>query len=201
MASWMRSRGQRGLSLAEVLVAVSLASLAGVVGVPALSHAAAHARGVAATRHLWTTIHAARVEAVRRGTHVALRFEAGERGVQWRRYGDGNGNGVRSADIARGVDTPLGPADALRDHFGDVDFRVAASVPGIDGGPVVPAGSNPIRLGPSSMASWSPSGSATSGTLYIAGPRGSQFAVRIFGSTGRVRAFRYDSGAAEWRPL
>ncbi|MFP5378831.1 MAG: Tfp pilus assembly protein FimT/FimU [Vicinamibacteria bacterium] len=201
MASWVRNRDQRGLSLAELLLAVSLAGLAGVVGVPALSHSAAHARSVAATRHLWTTIHATRVEAVRRGRPVALRFEPGAAGMRFRRYLDGNGNGVRSADIASGVDRPLGPADALSDHFGDVDFRVAADVPGIDGGPVVPAGSNPIRLGPSSMASWSPAGSATSGTLYLAGPRGNQFAVRIFGSTGRVRAFRYDSGAAEWRPL
>lgn len=201
MTHGMVWRQARGLSLAEMLVAVSLASLAGVVGVPALSHVAGSARDAAAARYVATALQATRVEAARRGVQVAVRFDAADAGFTFRRYADGNANGVRSSDMARGIDVALAPEDSLTAHFGGVDFRVVRTVPGIDGGPAVTAGSHPIRLGSASLASWSPGGSATSGTLYLGSHRGVQYAVRILGVTGRIRVFRFDGEGTGWRPL
>ena len=141
----------------------------------------------------------ARLEAVRRGAHVALRFESDSEGTRFTTYVDGDGDGVRTADIAQGIDPPLGASDALRDHFSDADLRVAVSTPGIDGGAPVVMGSDPVRLGAGALLSWSPLGSSTSGTLYVAGRWGPQLAVRVFGATGRVRVLRYDPGAGQWR--
>jgi hypothetical protein len=192
-------RAERGATIFEVAVVAGLVALLGVVSVPLLAQAASDARAHAAARYLATRVQTARVEAVRRGAHVALRFESHPTGPRFTTYVDGNGNGVRSADIALGIDWPLGPSDALRDHFGDADLRVVFSTPGIEGGPAMVMGSDPVRFGSSAMLSWSPLGSSTSGTLYVAGPRGPQLAVRVFGATGRVRVLRFDPGAGQWR--
>lgn len=192
-------REDRGTTLVEMVIVAGLIALLSVVSVPILGQAAADARVHGAVRYVATRVHAARLEAARRGAHVALRFETEEGDVRFTAFVDGNGNGVRSVDIASGVDLPLGPSDALGDHFGDADFAVVFSTPGIDGGAAVAMGDDPIRLGAANMLSWSPVGAATSGTLYVAGPRGPQFAVRVFGATGRLRVLRFDPGAGVWR--
>jgi hypothetical protein len=46
--------------------------------------------------------------------------------------------------------------------------------------------------------SFTPSGTATSGTIYIRGRDGSQFAVRVLGATGRTRVLRYLPARKEW---
>jgi type II secretory pathway pseudopilin PulG len=193
-------RGESGMTMLDVVVAAGLVSLLAVVGVPVLAQAASDARAQNAARYLAMKVMVARLEAVRRGTHVALRFEPDAAGFRFTTYVDGNANGVRASDIASGADHALAASDALRDHFGDADLRVAFSVPGIDGGPALVMGGDPVRLGASTLLSWSPRGSSTSGTLYVAGPRGPQWAVRVFGATGRVRVLRFDPGAGQWRP-
>jgi hypothetical protein len=50
------------------------------------------------------------------------------------------------------------------------------------------------------MAVFTPHGTATPGTLYIRGRGTSQFAVRIFGETGKTRVFRFDAGSHTWKP-
>jgi type II secretory pathway pseudopilin PulG len=185
--------------MVEVLVALSLVALLVVAGTPALEQAAATARAHAAARYMASRIQAARLEAARRGAAVAIRFDAEDEGIRFQLFADGNGNGVRAADIDRGIDLPLGPPDALRHHFRDADLRVLFSATGIDGGPAVEAGSDPVRLGSGRLLSWSPSGTGTSGTVYVSGPRGPQLAVRVFGTTGRVRVLRFDVGSRTWR--
>ena len=44
-----------------------------------------------------------------------------------------------------------------------------------------------LRIGGSELLSFSPTGTATSGTLYLAGRTGLQYAVRVLGATGRIR--------------
>jgi hypothetical protein len=46
--------------------------------------------------------------------------------------------------------------------------------------------------------SMSPNGSATSGTLYLHGRRGAQYAVRVLGATGRIRLLKYVEAQRRW---
>jgi hypothetical protein len=62
------------------------------------------------------------------------------------------------------------------------------------------AGSDPLRIGQTSLLSFSPTGSCTSGTIYVAAPAGPQLAIRIMGATGRTRVLRFDRGAGQWLP-
>ena len=57
---------------------------------------------------------------------------------------------------------------------------------------------DPIRIGSSQIVTFTPIGTATSGTVYLHGRGVTQYAVRVLGVTGRTRVMRFDPGAGEW---
>jgi hypothetical protein len=120
--------------------------------------------------------------------------------TEWQAFADGNGNGVLARDIEQGIDPALGPADRLGVHAREVSLRLNQAVPDIGGEGVLAAGADPLRIGRSALLSFSPTGGATAGTLYVSAPRGPQMAIRITGSTGRLRLLRFDTGAGAWLP-
>jgi hypothetical protein len=88
----------------------------------------------------------------------------------------------------------------LSDQFPGVDFGAIPGLPAIDAGGTAP-GSDPIRLGAGSLATFSAAGTSSSGTVYIRSRRDAQYAVRIFGATGKTRMLKFDPGTRQWRPL
>jgi hypothetical protein len=193
------ARGQRGAALIDVVVACGVLLVVGGIAVPELNKLHGHAKIVAATRFISARLHAARFEAIRRNVVIAVRIADPADGYAFTLIADGNGNGVLQRDIDLGIDAPLGPADRLDHHFPDVTFRVRDEVPDIDGSGVVVADSDPVRFGRSDLISFNPIGGCTSGTLYIAGDTGPQAAVRLLGSTSRMRAMWFDSHTGQWR--
>ena len=99
----------------------------------------------------------ARSHAVMRSAHVALRFDEGRSGITFQMFVDGNRNGVRTNDIASHVDQPLGERASLSDLFSGVAIAVSGA-----------AGSDPLRIGSSNLLSFTPLGTATSGTTTCA---------------------------------
>ena len=100
--------------------------------------------------------------------------------------------------IAGDIDPTRGPRVRLADAFAGVRFAIVEDVPAIDGGAAgLAAGDDPVRLG-SAILAFAPTGSATSGTLYLASADRRQFAVRILGATGRVRIFEFERATARW---
>lgn len=190
----------RGLALVDVLAATALSALVSATAIPVVAGAMEHERATIGAHYLAARLKQAQLEALRRATSVAVRIQAGADDTRWQVFADGNGNGVRLDDIDRGLDLPLGVEDSLAAHAGGVTLRVNQAVPDIGGEGVLETGSDPLRIGRSSLLSFSPTGSATSGTLYVAALHGTQFAVRVMGSTGRVRVLRFDSGSRGWRP-
>ena len=140
-----------------------------------------------ATRFLASRMAVARAQAVMRSAHVALRFEAQSSGIVFRMFLDGNHNGVRAADITSGVDTPLESAVRLGDLFQGVAIAVTGA-----------AGTDPVRLGASNLLSFTPLGTSTSGSIFVRGRDGSQFAIRILGVTGRTRIERFLVRSNSW---
>jgi hypothetical protein len=112
---------------------------------------------------------------------------------------DGNRNGLRSLDEQRGIDVAVTPPETLDTHFSGVCFGILAGVPDADGQPA--AGADGVRIGSSRFLSMNPDGTASSGTVYLHGRERSQYAVRVFGTTGRVRVLRYDFGLHRWTDL
>lgn len=183
-----------GFSLLELLFAIALGATLTAIAVPLTTSAVDEIRTAGAARQLAASIAMARLEAVRRSTSMALRFVASGGDYVITTHADGNGNGVRTADILSGVDATLGPGGRLRDNYPNVRFGLQAGVADLDG---TVGSSVGVRIGTSGILSLAPNGGATSGTLYLRGKR-SQYAVRVLGATGRVRVFQYDRGARQW---
>jgi len=187
----------RGYSLLELLVVITLIAIASAIAVPTVWSSVESARASAAARYVASRLALNRMEAVKRSRFVALRFEPGAEGYRFGAYVDGNHNGVRSADVARNIDTRLGLPTRLEDHFSGVSFGLYANVLPVAAGDSLADG-DPVRIGRSEYLSFSPLGSATAGTLYLRGRGGHQLAVRVLGVTGRVRVLRFDFSNRRW---
>jgi Tfp pilus assembly protein FimT len=184
-----------GFTLIELLVAAALLMMLVSVALPLGGQAIDELRTASAARYLAGRIAASRMDAIRRSRAVALRFEPAAPDYQFAAFVDGNGNGVRSAEIAAGVDQPVGTPRQLADDFAHVRFGLEIGRPDVDG--VRNASADGVRIGTSRILTVSPDGTATSGTLYVLGRR-AQYAVRVLGATGRTRVLKYDTGAGAW---
>jgi prepilin-type N-terminal cleavage/methylation domain-containing protein len=192
----MASLCTAGFTLLELLLAMAIGATMIGVGVPVIATALDGIRVGMAARYFEGRIMDARMHAVKRSSRVALRFEPVGADYRFGEYLDGNGNGVRTAEIAAGIDPELSPRRMLRDLFPRVAFGLQANIPDVDG--VRSASeSDGVRIGTSRILTLGPDGTATPGTIYIRGLRG-QYAVRILGATGRTRVLRFESGLQQW---
>jgi len=186
----------RGFSLVESLAVVAVALVMAAVAAPAFRALLADAHVLGAGRQFKSQFRLAYSTAVRSGVYTAIRFERRDDGTVWYAvYRDGDGDGVRSADIASGKDALIsGP------------FPLSGGAPGVSVGinPGIPAlppesgmlSGDPVRFGQSDILSFSPFGTATPGTFYLAGDA-SQAAVRVTGGSARVRLMVWRGGT--WR--
>jgi hypothetical protein len=185
-----------GFTVLELLLALGASMAMMIVAVPGTAVALDEARTAMAARYLASRVMDARLHAIKRSTRVALRFEpAGGRG-RFAEYVDGNSNGVRAADIASGVDGERAPLVGLAERFSGVALGLLPGTPDVDGDRV-DGEADGVRIGASRLLTLGPDGTATPGTLYIRGNR-AQYAVRVFGATGRTRVLRFDPGSRQW---
>ena len=177
-----------GYSLLELLFVVSLTVVLGAIAIPQAFSSRDSARATAAARFVTSRLMLARAQAVQRGTAVAIRFETDSRGIRFATYQDGNHNGVRSPDIESNIDRQVEQPVRLFELFPGVDFGLTLEGQVLD----------PIQLGGTSLLTFTTTGTATSGSLYLRARNGPQFAVRVLGVTGRTRMQRYDEREHTW---
>lgn len=176
-----------GYTLLEALLVAGLVGLLTIVAVPQLTSAMNRSRGLAAARFLASRMALARSQAVGRSANVALRFAGDPGAVRFSVFMDGNGNGVRAADIAAGIDPLVEPSVLLSDLFPGV--RIALGESGEE---------DAVQVGAGEILSFTPMGTATSGSVYIRGRDGTQWAVRVLGTTARTRILRYSASTDDW---
>jgi type II secretory pathway pseudopilin PulG len=194
----MIDSSESGAALIDLVVTSALMVVMAAVAIPTLQATRQRDAARMASRFLAQRLQMLRIEAVRRNRNVALRFDPDDPG-RISTYVDGDGDGVLERDIEVDVDTIVIAESRLSDYFGAVSLRVAATVPAPDGIGTVLAGSDPVRIGNTNLLSFSPLGSATSGTIYLAAQSGPQMCVRILGTTGRVRVMWFDAASGTWR--
>ncbi len=188
------------MSLVDLMFALGLSiTLAGIAVAQTLG-SLGDMRAVAAARYVSARLQHTRVDAIVRGRRAALRITRDADGYSLVRYVDGNRNGVLSADIQSGVDRAIDASEKLEHRFGGVTFGAIAGLPPVDpGGP--PPGNDPIRTGAGNMVTFTPTGTSSSGSLYILGNNGAQLVVRVFGQTGKTRVLKFDARNGQWRAL
>jgi hypothetical protein len=189
-------RGDPGVSLIELLFAVSILITLAIIALPQLLSGLDDVRAGMAGRYVAHRMGLARLEAVKRSTSVGFRFESTGDGYRYACYVDGNGNGVRTADIRSGADPMLGEAERIEDRFAGVRFELGDGIPDVDG--TVAGGARAVRFGSAGILTFTPLGTASSGTVYIRSRTGAQFAVRVLGGTARTRVLHFDTGTRKW---
>jgi type II secretory pathway pseudopilin PulG len=177
---------ERGRTVLEMVLVLALILLAASFSIPSLRAYSQEVQLMGAAQSFRGQFREAYSIAIKRNVETAIRFETGPAGPTYSIYVDGNHNGVLSADIASGRDRRIaGPRPLDADAIG-VRVGINPDVPAIppDSGILDPT--DPIRFGRSNMLSFSPMGTATPGTFYLAGD-GAQAAVRVTPESARVR--------------
>jgi Tfp pilus assembly protein FimT len=185
-----------GLSLIEVLLALSLTMAAAGVGIPAMLEIDRAMRMRAAASFIAGYLQHARLDALARSKPVGVRFR--EADADWRigSYVDGNGNGIRTADIASGIDGAIDQETALAARCPSVRIARLEGVPDVNG----VHGGAAVRFGASDIATFDYDGSSSSGSIYLTDGR-TQIAVTVTAATGRVRLRRWDRRLARWEAM
>jgi len=170
------------------------------IGTPALLSALLRLRAMAAAREMAGDMARLRAEAIASRRRVAVRFTRTPARTWYAFYADGDGDGVRSDDIASGRDPILAPPRDLPSRYDGIDFGLLnAAIPEVPpGGSVLAPLSDPVRFGASDMVTFTPWGTASSGTLYISDGQETVFAVVLYGRTGRIRTWRFDRALWRW---
>jgi type II secretory pathway pseudopilin PulG len=191
-------RGAAGYSLIELLLVLAAATTLASVALPLAATTTDAGKGRHAASFVAARVRLARQQAVSRTATVGLVFDLANGRWLFRVCADGNGNGLRRAEIPSGTDRCFdGPHD-IEALFPGARVAVDSGIQGPNG---EPPSADAVRFGASDVASFSASGSCTAGSLFIQSPRGLQYSVRVAGVTGRTRILQYEPGVKTWKEL
>ncbi len=194
----LRLRADSGTSFVEVMAVVTILLIVAGLAVPSTASAIDEGRARQAAAFVAGRLRDAKQQSVTRTASTGLVFDlVGGRWV-FQVCVDGNANGLRRADLRVNKDVCVdGPVDVAA-LFPGVSITVDGTIRGPDDDP---PSTDPVRFGASNLASFSPSGGCTGGSLFVRSTKGAQYAVRVAGITGRLRVLRYDAVARTWREL
>lgn len=187
-----------GLSAVE-LVGV-LAVLVTVVA--AVGTGVSHLRAVVSIRsgaaEVASVLYRARMFALTQAVNVGVKYRVRDGRAEWALYGDGNGNGVRSAEIVSGVDRPIGILTTWSRSDVWPGIMKDAVVPDPDGSGRLSGLDDPIRFNRSDICSFSATGESTPGSIYLWDGRDRMAVVRVYGRSGKIRTLYLRRGDREW---
>jgi len=177
---------ERGYTLLEMSIVMAIIVILAAVAIPNIKAYSVEAHLLGAGRQFKWEFLKARSIAVKRGVNTAIRFERTDDDVFYSLYSDENHNGVRTVDIEAGIDVRIAGPLPLTGGAPGVRVGINPGVPALppERGTLDPG--DPIRFGRSDMLSFTPLGTATPGTFYLAGEI-TQAAVRVTPGSARVR--------------
>ena len=183
----------RGFSLVELLVVLALIGLFAVMATANLSATQRRLDFDEFAREIVNSIQVCRWKALneRHYTGIVIAQDGGI--FRFSFYRDGNGNGIRTADIQTGVDPGfLHPVHVYR-AVGDMEAGVLnTGVPEIPPkkGWVDPV--DPVKFGKSNIISFSPDGQSSSGTLYLTcHSQERMYAIVLYGPTAKLSLWKF----------
>ena len=191
----------KGYTLAELVAVLAIVAMAVAVTLPAAATLRDAGRAAAGARMMATLLSSQRWKSVAGHRVRGLQFRKIRERWSWREVADGNGNGLRTAEVTRGIDPVLGPDDVLENRVPDVRLGIPPggsypeAPPGTDR---LTSADDPVRFGRSDLVSFSPVGSASSGTIYVTDGRRGFYAIVLFGPTARLRVWRFRPEERRW---
>lgn len=173
-----------GYGLVELLIVLVVATVLFATALPRVAATVHEHRLRGAALHLRGLFRQVRARAAAESRYIGIVFDEVDGDPEYSIYADGNGNGIRRADILAGIDV------RIREPY-----RISETFPGVRYG-TLPAGAEEpffpgLRIGRSKIVSFSPIGASTSGTVFLSNQYRLLYCVVVLGSTGRVRVARY----------
>ena len=191
-----------GHTLLELLIVLGVLSLVACLTVPPLMALSARLRVEFAAHEVLSVLYQARATAIRHSARCGVKFWVDDQErVSYGIYRDGDGDGVLTEDIRAGVDPLIGPVKPLS-HLGR---RIGFGFPPLPDlrtpGVSRPLDrlDDPIRFNRSDIASFTPFGGATPGTVYLTDHRNHLAAVRVSNRAGRLMLAIRDPRTGRWR--
>lgn len=143
--------------------------------------------------HLRGLVREVRAMAAARSLYAGIVFDEVDGDPVLSIHLDGNGNGIRRTDVQSGADPLVRRPLRLSAVFPGVRYGApprGAELPPLAG----------LRIGRSHILSFSPTGSSTTGTIFLSNEHGTVYGVIVLGSTGRSRVGRYRGNRWEGLP-
>ncbi len=192
----------RGHSLLEILVVIALAALLLAASGVDLSFVRRHGDLHRLGRQLLADTLHCRIAALTGRRNVGLIFATERDKWFYCMVEDRDGDGVSRRDWAAGADVAIGPRVWL--EFLSQGARVGVpgswQVPDPSGRGVLPADDG-LRLGDAAIVSFTPRATSTPSTVYFHDGRDRMLAVRVPGSTGKVRLLEWRRGWLRWHEV
>jgi len=187
----------------EMVVVLAVFSIIGLLTIPPLVRMMAATRVRLAAAELVSVLREARSLSIRFNARVGVKFYTEDRGrVEWVVYRDGDGDGVRTADIRAGIDPPVTQRRRFVHLGGTVGFGIPADLAPRDPGDprrLLTRLDDPIRFNRSDIASFGPLGTSTPGSLYVSDGFRNLAVVRVMNQTSKTRVLVYDPDLEIWR--
>lgn len=190
-----------GVTALELVAVLTLVAILLAITLPALAEASADARLRAGARGMAMLLHGARWRSISSSRGAGFVFSMDARGWSWQQVEDGNGNGVRVAEVRNGVDPVIFPERRLEALAPGVrlGFPPGGTFPGLpSGGAAIRPSNDPVRFGSADLIAFTPLGTSSSGTLYVTDGNGLA-AIVLYGRSSRIRVWSYDPRRQRWR--
>jgi len=189
----------RGNSLPELLVVLLILGIVFTLSLPALSDLLAEEGLQTAAREVSAILTAARARAVFQGAEVGVKWISSGGDLVLSVYQDGNGNGVTTADIRKGVDRLVAGPYWLHGKYPGISFSFVPGFNDLDpGGAPIGNLADPLRFGRSDICSFSPLGKASPGSVYLSNRKRRQAAVRVTPANAKIQIFTWHGKSMKW---
>ena len=205
MLDTSKGRDSRGYTLIDLIAVLAVLGTLAFFMMPRLEMWTSGLQVRIAAQYVAHAMGEARLRAIRHRENVAIKFRTDhEQRVTLALYRDGDGDGVRSRDIERGVDEEIKAPRRL--VYGTRNIRFGFPPGEAPTDPSEPHRRltrlhDPIRFNRSDLASFNPLGTATPGTVYLTDGRHHAAAVRIDHRSGKVSILLYDRQLERWRRI
>jgi len=189
----------RGLTLPELLTTLAILSLGAGLSAAALHTYSGMTSLRAAANEIATVFNQARAHAVHHGAYCGVKWVSRDGDLTLQVHRDGDGDGVRSDDIDRGIDPLVVRPLSVKSRWPKV---TVAFIPGFlardpKGNPVGDL-SDPIRFGRSDIASFSPLGDCSPGSVWLGDGRSRQTLVRLTPATATISIWEWAAARGTW---
>jgi type II secretory pathway pseudopilin PulG len=192
---------ESGISLIELMIAAVVLAIILTTALPGLKEARGAAAVGGASRQLQGLLFRCRAVAILNGRACAVVFERRGDG-SWRCFivQDGDGDGIRRADIDRLIDPII--SEVIFFETGEAGLGILKDefVPDPSGrGRLRGNLDDPVRAGRGDIITFTPRGTATPASIYFTDHRARMRVLRVYGGTGRVISRVWRSGWPKWR--